>query len=400
MSGPAASREAPGRAFTPFGGPETWPSTVHSVTRAVADGYGLRAAGEVRDLGGTFKRNLLIRAETRGPASSGAYVAHVHRAFVTPARIAYLHGAVRALTRAGVPVSPPIATRSGDTLLVVDGHAVDVDPHIANEGMTDTWPRFFAAARLLGRIHDLLGAADLGPAVPPVVRLYGTPTELLAWMDETERAVRAQQATEHRAPQDDMDRALALCERGRSLFEALDAWWKAAGESLPRSPTHGDYGTSNVLFRGDEPVAVIDWDLLDERERTYDLARAFRWTLRRVEPTLLAGASGALPDAMRESLAGLVGRLDDAVAAYDAGSTRPLTPEERAALPVQMARVPLYDLAEIGRYVDPRTAGPIQAVLRLSGAIERAGGLVERRDHLATLLGDRSGRAPLGATAP
>jgi Ser/Thr protein kinase RdoA (MazF antagonist) len=400
MSVTPTSRETPGLAFTPFGGPETWPSTVRAVTRAVADGYGLRAAGEVRDLGGTFKRNLLIRAEGSGAAEPAAYVAHVHRAFITPARVAYLHGAVRALARAGLPVSPPLATRSGDTLLVVNDHVVDVDPYVANEGMTDTWPRFFAAASLLGRIHDLLGAADLGPAVPPVVRLYGLPAELLAWMDETEQAVRAQQATERRAPPDDVDRALALCERARRLFETLDAWWSAVGVSLPRTPTHGDYGTSNVLFRGDEPVVVIDWDLLDERERTYDLARAFRWTLRRAEPTLLAAASGASPDAVRDVLAGLARRLDDAVAAYDAGSTRPLTPEERAALPMQMARVPLYDLAEIGRYVDPRIPGPVQAVLRVSGALERAGWLIEQRDYLATLLGNRSAHDPLGATAP
>ena len=168
--------------------------------------------------------------------------------------------------------------------------------------------------------------------------------------------------------------------------------------ALPHGcPTHGDYGTSNVLFRGDEAVAVIDWDLLDERERTYDLARAFRWTLRRAEPGLLARASDAADDAPERALAELVARLRTAIAAYDAGSTQPLTPAECAALPVQMARVPLYDLAEVGRYVSPHVAGPVQAVLRLSTGVERAAWLVEQRDRLASLVNVVGADEPFGA---
>lgn len=103
--------------------------------------------------------------------------------------------------------------------------------------------------------------------------------------------------------------------------------------------------------------------------------------------------------AARDTLTGLAERLRKAIAAYDAGQyhTRPLTSHERAVLPVQMARVPLYDLAEAGRYVAPHIGGPVQAVLRLSATIGRARWLIDHRDHLSRLVGDGG---PPGGTRP
>jgi hypothetical protein len=275
MSGQAAPGGPAGDAFAPFGARAGWAATVRIVARALADGYGLRVVGEVRHLDGTFKRNLLVRAARSGSALPADYVVHVHRPFITAARVATVHRAVRSLARSDLPVPRPVATTSGDTRLRVEGHVVDVDPYVASDAIADTWPRFAAAARLLARIHDTLAAgAAIGraPRVPPPVRLYGTPADA------------------------------------------------------------------------------------------------------------------------RDTPAGLAARLREAVAAYDAGSSRPLTAGERAALAVQLARVPLYDLAEVGSYVDPRLAGPVQAVLRLSPQIERAEWLVGHRDRLATLL--RAGGPP------
>jgi hypothetical protein len=269
---------------------------------------------------------------------------------------------------------------------------VDVESYVASNGITTSWPRFMAAARLLARIHDSLDAGVVAksdgakPYVPPPVRLYGTPAELLGWMDETVEAIHTQQTTDRRAAPDAAEQALGLCNRGRTLLSVLDAWWNAEGVALPRGLTHGDYGTSNALFRGDRLAAVIDWDLLDERERTYDLARAFRWTLRRAEPALFAGPPIEASDAPADALDVLAGRLRGAVAAYDDAVARPLTQNECGALPLQMARVPLYDLAEVGRYVSPHVAGPVEATLRLSNAIAQAEWLVRHSEHLALLL--------------
>ena len=48
MNGTAASRETADGPFIPFDTQASWASTIRTVTRAVADGYGLRAAGKVR----------------------------------------------------------------------------------------------------------------------------------------------------------------------------------------------------------------------------------------------------------------------------------------------------------------------------------------------------------------
>jgi homoserine kinase type II len=85
-----------------------------------------------------------------------------------------------------------------------------------------------------------------------------------------------------------------------------------------------------VRFRGGKVVLVADFDFMGERHRVDDLAL-----------TLFSMASSLGrpldPPAWRE-LAALVGR-------YDRGTSRPLTTTERAALPVAVARQPLWSIA-------------------------------------------------------
>lgn len=146
MNGEVAASEATGAPFAPFDPHASWVSTVRTVITAVADGYGLHVAGEQRDLGGTFKRNVLIRAEHAALPECTEYVVHVHRPFIAPARVAAVHGAVRALARSNLPVVQPLATTAGETLLMIEGHVVDVEPYVRSDAITDSWPRFTAAA--------------------------------------------------------------------------------------------------------------------------------------------------------------------------------------------------------------------------------------------------------------
>jgi hypothetical protein len=79
---------------------------------------------------------------------------------------------------------------------------------------------------------------------------------------------------------------------------------------------------------------VLDFDFLAPRERVFDLARSLWTLLRRLAP-------GTLPAHYPWR------RLRRLLAAYDAASEQPLQREELAALPHELARVPLTWVAEV-----------------------------------------------------
>ena len=360
-------------------------ATASSIVEAVAELYGFRIAGAPGELGGTFKRNLFVRAA--GPRA-GEYVVHDHRPFITPTRVATVQRAVRALARSGLPVPRSIPSAAGEPLVRIEEHVVDVEAYVPSDGLADTWPKLLVATAPLARLHTVLAAAGPGdgPSEGPPVSNYGVPGELVGWVDETVTAVHAQQESEKRGTAAEGARALELCDLARSLLVQLDGWWRQDGHALPRCATHGDFGSSNVLFRGDEIAAIIDFDGLRERERAYDLARAFRYTLRVAERELfhdLAASGGEDPRATLDKLAV---HLRAAADAYDASADVPLSGAERASLPIHMARIPLFDVAELGRYVSPHFAGPVHALVQRERPLAYAAFLVRSRDTLGEML--------------
>lgn len=87
---------------------------------------------------------------------------------------------------------------------------------------------------------------------------------------------------------------------------------------------------NNVLFRDGDVVLVADLEFMGNRRRIEDLALTLYFAgYELAEPTA--------PAAM-EALAGLVG-------SHDAGSGTPLSTGEKAALPVALARQPLWSIA-------------------------------------------------------
>ena len=62
-----------------------------------------------------------------------------------------------------------------------------------------------------------------------------------------------------------------------SYSAAPNAVWYEPGVGLPYTGSfvcHGDVAPQNVVFRGEEAVAFIDWDLAGPRERLFDVAYA------------------------------------------------------------------------------------------------------------------------------
>jgi homoserine kinase type II len=97
---------------------------------------------------------------------------------------------------------------------------------------------------------------------------------------------------------------------------------------------HGDFWDNNVLFTGDALTAVIDFDFMAERWRIDDLALPIYFYL--LEP------GRGLPTDDDLDL------VRDLVDAYDSGTERPLSEQERMVLPLAIARQPAWS---VGRWV-------------------------------------------------
>ncbi|MCW5249930.1 MULTISPECIES: phosphotransferase [unclassified Streptomyces] len=239
-----------------------------------------------------------------------------------PAAIVRQHRATRRLAEIGVPVAPPLPDREGRTVAVVGGHAYALHPWIDG--------RHRHGGQLspdqCGRLGALLGAvhAGLERVMPPPTRTHAAPgssasgpapaetadpADTFALIDDLLARVRGH------SPADPFD-ALArhrLLER-RALLE------RHAGRRPPHGGAagwvHGDFHPFNVLYRGDSPAAIVDWDRLGVRPRAEEAVRAAAIFFVRPMGTLdltrvraYASAYRRAADATPEQLAAAVHRV-------------------------------------------------------------------------------------------
>lgn len=340
-------------AVTPLGPRAVNSAQLVAATRAA---WGLADITGIDDLGGTY--NLNLRLSTR----RGNVVLRVYRPWVSPARLAATQAVRAALRHQGLPVLPPIPTPSGSMAIAIDDRLIEIEPWQPDDGGTTTRARLFAAAGLLGRLHD--GLRTITPAVPFVPAPVSndlSPAVFDDWLRRTHRAIMADPQTGQSG--------LALRATDEAAGIARSAPSISLGDGV-RQLVHGDYGHENVRFIGAEATAIVDFDFLHEGERIVDLADlAFspHWM----------HEFGQLdrPPADRdwEIVPELIRRYDDA-------SGEPLTNAEIAALPLAMAAVPLTWIAASWLLEDPAAAAALVAP-----ELPTAAWLVENHRELAAM---------------
>jgi homoserine kinase type II len=220
-----------------------------------------------------------------------------------------------------VPCAPPVPTLEGAPWVSLLGRLVEVEAYVDHDAALDSWPRLQVGMALLARTHDLLRqvrTAEEGRR--PRFANHLEPAEVAAAVRRGTRRIRGWRPTPAER------RVAAVAEELAELVTQAETGTRLESR-LPRQMVHGDFWDNNVLFRHGRPVLLADFDFMGERARVDDLAL----TLHCARADL-----GAQGDPAEEPA-----RLGRLVAGYDAALDLRLSPAERAALPLAMARQPL-----------------------------------------------------------
>lgn len=314
----------------------------------------------IYDLGGTYNLNLRLES------ASGPFVLRVYRPWVHPERLQQIQAQKRTLFQAGFPVCLPMTTRDGSTFFRFRDRLAECEPFITHDPPVHDQFHYMRAFTFLGRLHSQLARQTVADFVQPLVSNYILPEEQKSWLAHVQQKI--QQTTSSHS----LDQQIAsdICRVTVQLTETLQHWWKEEGNRLPQQLIHGDYRLGNILFHKQQeaPVALLDLEFIAVRERLYDIAYALYWML---------WQQNAIHNPTQEAWKQILILLSH----YNAATHTPLTQQELMALPVEIARIPLYWIAE-ARFV----AQPVPAIVRLATSISFAEWALQSQAELITIL--------------
>lgn len=186
--------------------------------------------------------------------------------------IARQHRATQRLQTLGVPVAPPVEDAHGDTVAVIGGRCYALHPWVDGlhrDGAQLTAAQSRRLGSLLGLVHTSLERVMEVDATERREYESADPQETCALIDELVGLARR---TRPRAAFDVLAEH-RLLER-RALLE------RHADRRPPPPPAsaggwvHGDFHPLNLLYRGAEPAAIVDWDRLGVQPRAEEAVRA------------------------------------------------------------------------------------------------------------------------------
>ncbi|MFF1839782.1 phosphotransferase [Streptomyces sp. NPDC058231] len=193
------------------------------------------------------------------------------------ATIVRQHRATQRLQSLGVPVAPPVEDTDGDTVTEIGGRHYALHPWV--DGLHRVGAQLSTAqserlGALLGTVHTGLAQvmeAGVMEAGAPQGRGHASPhaVDTFALIDDLLAAARGCR------PRDSFDELAEhrLVER-RSLLERYADRRPPAPDVPATGWVHGDFHPLNVLYRGTDPVAIIDWDRLGVQPRAEEAVRA------------------------------------------------------------------------------------------------------------------------------
>ncbi len=258
-------------------------------------------------------------------------------------RVEFLHGLIDYLCAHSFPAPQVMRSRDGKTWTTWGDRIVEIHRFVPHDpGVHRDWRRMNAAATILGDLHCSLSKAAEGKTpVPPEMRNDIMPEQIWELLNEAEATLEAMQAR----PDDRTARAIAICQRARSVVERMLRDYSRIIGNFPWMMVHGDFHFWNLLYRADQIAAVVDYDFVQERERLFDVAYALQNVV-----THLRNVHGPVLRHWHELSWGNVRIWVDL---YDESTHVPLTVAERRWLPTEILRVFLVGVATAILQDDP-----------------------------------------------
>lgn len=313
--------------------------------QAIRQAYGLHGLEDSSDLGGSSSLNLLVTDD------HSRFVVRVYRPYLTAARLADIQRARQALAAHGVPIATIRSTLDGQPWTVCDGRLVEVERFVESDALMDSWERLVEGLPVLGRIHTILRGVSFSEAGRhPLFANSIEPQKALLMTRHGAQRIRGWQPTADE---------LRLADAAAELAARVSAGERALAPLLPRQMVHGDYWHNNVCFRDGRVVLVTDFDFMGERARIDDLAL-----------TLYYFACSDAPMPGKRLI-----RLRRLLDAYEDGLDEHLSVVERAALPLAIARQPLWSIGGWVAVLDDEAAARRHAA-SMVGEVEWALGIV------------------------
>jgi Ser/Thr protein kinase RdoA (MazF antagonist) len=202
----------------------------------------------------------------RVQAASGEFYLRVYR-YAEPQPIALEHALIAHVRASGIPAVPPLASRTGATLVTHDGRHAALVPRAAGIPLGEA-ARSHAAAcgAFLARVHSALASFPLS-RVPRRTWSSERPATL--------RDITRYEAmiTARGALGESDERALLALARQRAWLLDRPA---AATErpAFPQQAIHGDYNAANLFADQGSIVAIIDWDQSYQATCGWEVLRA------------------------------------------------------------------------------------------------------------------------------
>lgn len=179
-------------------------------------------------------------------------------------------------TRA-IPVCVPVRSAAGDTVVEVDGRSYSLVPWVDGIHQTGTGLSLQGVkelGRLVGRIHQALADLPAECGLPPV------PGALEVEVADPEEAERLMATISGIVAGISVPTSYDVTVRDllERRLELLGEYGHLRpGTTVPVGPfgrVHGDINARNLLFQGDDVVAVLDWDRMRVRPYAAEVVQA------------------------------------------------------------------------------------------------------------------------------
>lgn len=276
--------------------------------------YGIEFDDVPVDLGGSRNLNLLVSTQDK------RYVVRVYRSWITAERLADIQYVRSLLGSGGIPSSVVVPTLAGTYWTMQTGYLIEMEEYVEYDSRMDSWDSIEAGLPLLAQIHNLLKKIEVSAAgKQPLIANHIAPTDAMAWTMRAANRLKQWGLTTESARFASTAEDLA-----HRLLNAESEFVK----QLPHQLVHGDFWDNNVLFRNGKIVLIADLDFMGERARIDDVALTLYYT-----------NSTFSEDPLSDDR---IQHLRKLVDAYNAGLDEPLTTVERLALPLAIARTPLF----------------------------------------------------------